>query len=85
MKIRFQGDWDFDQDVVSGVLRREPTVDFKTGASTELPGIPDDEVLARAAREGRVLVTHDRKAMPRTLLAFHLTLSERWSVIVRQM
>jgi hypothetical protein len=30
----------------------------------ELPGRPDPEVLAIAARLGRVLVSHDRRTMP---------------------
>jgi hypothetical protein len=30
MKIRFQADADLNQAIVSGILRREPTVDFQT-------------------------------------------------------
>ena len=59
MKIRFQADWDLNQDILTGVIRREPSVDFKTAAEADLSGVKDPDVLARAAGEGRLLVTHD--------------------------
>jgi len=65
MRIKFLADADLNQDVVKGVLRREPTVDFRTAASAGLRGLSDLDVLAFAASEGRVLVSHDRKTMPR--------------------
>lgn len=64
MRIRFQADADLNEDIVTGVIRREPGVDFRTAADAELKGVLDDRVLAVAAREGRVLITHDRKTMP---------------------
>jgi len=30
MKIRFQADADLNEDIVSGVLRLEPSIDFQT-------------------------------------------------------
>jgi hypothetical protein len=36
-------------------------------------GLRDPEVLALAAHEGRVLVTHDQKTMPRHFAAFMTT------------
>ena len=30
MKIRFQADADFNQAIVTGVLRRQPSIDFKS-------------------------------------------------------
>ena len=30
MKIRFQADADLNQAIVTGILRRKPTIDFKT-------------------------------------------------------
>ena len=70
MKIRFLADADLSHDVVKGVLRREPRIDFRTGAGGELRGLSDPEVLALAASEGRILVSHDRKTMPRAFAAF---------------
>jgi hypothetical protein len=31
MKLRFQADYDFNQDIVAGIIRREPGADFQTG------------------------------------------------------
>ena len=64
MKVRFQADADLNEDLVKGVLRREPGVSFKTATAAGLRSLSDLEVLAVAAREDRVLVSHDRKTMP---------------------
>ena len=63
MKIRFQADEDLNEDIVSGVLRRVPEIDFQTSSEANLESLGDLEVLASAAREHRVLVTHDRRTM----------------------
>jgi Domain of unknown function (DUF5615) len=65
MRIRFQADADLNHIIVAAVLRRLPEADFRSAASAELAGLSDLEVLAIAAREGRVLVTHDKQTMPR--------------------
>ena len=65
MKIRFQADADLNQIILLAALRREPTVDFQTAHEADLAGLADAEVLALASREGRVLITHDGKTMPR--------------------
>jgi hypothetical protein len=64
MPIRFQADADLNQIIVSAVLRRVPAIDFRTATAAGLAGLADPEVLARAAREGRILVTHDQTTMP---------------------
>jgi len=64
VKIRFQADEDFNEDIVSGVLRRIPEIDFQTSSEANLESLGDLEVLGAAAREHRVLVTHDRRTMP---------------------
>jgi predicted nuclease of predicted toxin-antitoxin system len=64
IRIRFQADADLRQAIVAGVLRRKPDLDFQSANQAKLEGILDPEVLAIAAREKRVLVTHDRKTMP---------------------
>jgi hypothetical protein len=63
-EIRLQADADFKQAIVIGVLRRQPKLDFRSANEAELEGVKDSDVLAIAARDGRVLVTHDRKTMP---------------------
>jgi Domain of unknown function (DUF5615) len=62
--IRFQADADLRQAIVTGAIRRQPALDFRSPNEAGLEGIKDPDVLAIAARDGRVLVTHDRKTMP---------------------
>jgi hypothetical protein len=64
MKVRFQADADLNQIILLATIRQEPAIDFQTAITAGLPGVADPEVLARAAKDGRVLVTHDRKTMP---------------------
>ena len=64
MKPKFQADADLNQEIVAAVLRREPSINFQTAIAANLPGLPDSAVLALAALECRILVTHDRKTMP---------------------
>jgi hypothetical protein len=64
MKPRFQADADFNQKIVAGLRRREPAIEFQSADEGGVIGRPDPEVLAQAASEGRVLVSHDRQTMP---------------------
>ena len=54
MNVRFQADADFNQIIISVVLRRFPEVDFRTATQAGLAGLKDPEVLALSARDGRV-------------------------------
>jgi hypothetical protein len=63
--IRFLADASLHDAIVSGCLRREPTIDFLSANDANLEGVPDPEVLALAAAEVRILVTSDLKTMPR--------------------
>lgn len=72
MKIRFQADADLNEDVVLGLCRLEPKVDFQTAGEAGLRGLPDPEVLSRATQDNRILVTHDRRTMPTHFGAFIL-------------
>ena len=65
MPIRFQADADFNQIIVTAIVRRQPEIDFRTAIVGGLAGLKDAEVLALAERDGRVLVTHDHSTMPR--------------------
>lgn len=64
MKILFQADADLDEDIIWGVKRREPMIDFQTADEAQIRGLPDLEVLRVAAGEQRMLISHDRKTMP---------------------
>lgn len=63
--IRFLADASLREAIVSGCLRREPAIDFLSANDANLGGVPDPEVLALAAAEGRILVSSDLKTMPR--------------------
>ena len=47
MKVRFLADADLNKAIVSGVLRREPSIDFLAAHAAGLRGMKDAEVLAR--------------------------------------
>lgn len=64
MSIRFLADANLDFAIVKGVRRRERLIDFSSANEAKLEGVLDDEVLEIAAREGRVLVSHDKRTMP---------------------
>jgi hypothetical protein len=64
VRIRFQADADFNEDILAGALRRLPEIDFQTATEAKLARLSDFEVLAKAAAEGRILITHDRKTVP---------------------
>jgi hypothetical protein len=68
MIVRFQADTNLNQIILLAARRREPAIDFQTAMEADLSGVNDPEVLARAAHEGCILVTHDRKTIPRHFL-----------------
>jgi hypothetical protein len=65
LTLRFQADNDLKFAIVKAVRRREPSVEFVSAQQSQLDGIDDPEVLERAAADGRVLVSHDRRTMLR--------------------
>lgn len=70
MKPKFQADADLNQDIVTGVLRLAPEIDFQTATDAGFEGLTDENVLEIARSENRILVTHDRKTMPKHFAAF---------------
>lgn len=64
MKIKFLADANFSRLIVRGVIRAEPAVDFLASPEAALEGVSDSQILAIAAHEQRILVTHDLKSMP---------------------
>jgi len=70
VKVRFLADVDLNKAIVSGVLRREPSVDFQTAQAAGLRGMTDAEVLVLAAEGQRVLASHDVGTMPVHFRAF---------------
>lgn len=84
MRIRFQADADLNEDIVTGLLRREPGIDFQTAAAAGLRGFDDQQVLELAATQGRVVVSHDRKTMPRHFAEFIQRRSSPGLIILSQ-
>jgi hypothetical protein len=70
MKPKFQADADLNEDIVTGVLRRIPEIDFQTATEAGLEGVKDENVLKIASLENRILLTHDRKTMPKHFAEF---------------
>lgn len=70
MKIRFQADENLNEDIVTGVLRRAPEIDFEFAGHAGLSKLHDLDVLTIAARDERILVTHDRRSMPEHFAKF---------------
>jgi hypothetical protein len=70
MKLRFQANNDLDQRIVTATRRFGPLIDFQTASTLGLHGRSDREVLALAAAQGRVLVSHDKQTLPDEFNAF---------------
>ena len=62
--IRYLADADFNHAIVKGCRRQEPTLNFLSANEAGLEGVADLEVLALAAEQNRILVTHDHHTMP---------------------
>jgi hypothetical protein len=70
VKIKFLADEDLRRAIVVGVRRQEPSVSFLHAFDVGAAGKDDRAVLRIAANEGRVLVSHDFRTMPRHFRQF---------------
>ena len=84
MKVRFQADADLNQTIVLALVRRESGMDFQTATAANLAGLDDAAVLALAAHEGRILITHDQSTMPQHFARFITTQTSPGLLIVPQ-
>jgi hypothetical protein len=82
--VRFQADADLNQIIVAALLRRDPAVDFRAAAVSSLTGLNDAQVLALAAADKRILVTHDAKTMPGHFAEFILSNESSGVIVVPQ-
>ena len=57
--LRLAADENLNNSIVRGLLRRQPELDIVRIQDVGLSGADDPTVLEWAAREGRVLLTHD--------------------------
>jgi len=84
VRPRFQADADSNQKIVLGLRRREPAIDFEDAHAAGVISLPDPDVLNKAARLGRILVSHDRKTMPAHFARFLNSHSSPGLIIVAQ-
>jgi predicted nuclease of predicted toxin-antitoxin system len=57
--LRLAADENFNNDIVRGIIRRNPTIDIVRIQDAGLSGTDDPTVLEWAAQTQRVLLTHD--------------------------
>ena len=62
--LRLLIDQDLDHVILRGLLLRVPNLDVITAHQVGLSNASDPELLAWAAEQERVIVTHDRRTMP---------------------
>ena len=63
--MKFATDENFDNRILRGLLRRQPDIDVVRIQDSAVASAPDPVVLAWAAQEQRILLTHDEKTIPR--------------------
>jgi hypothetical protein len=61
--LRLAADENFNNAIIRGLLRRKPDLDIIRVQDVGLSGADDSVVLEWAAKEGRVLLTHDVTTM----------------------
>jgi hypothetical protein len=63
--LRLLADENFNGSIIRGLVRRKPEIELVRVQDVGLSGADDHAVLAWAAREGRVLLTHDQATVPK--------------------
>lgn len=63
--IRFAADENFNNNIVRGLRRRRPDLDVARVQDAGFRTASDPDVLEWAAGEGRILLTHDTRTIPR--------------------
>ena len=62
--LKYAVDEDFNHDIVRGLERRDPSLDILTIQDAGILAAHDRDVLAWAAQEHRIMLTHDVRTMP---------------------
>jgi predicted nuclease of predicted toxin-antitoxin system len=62
--LRLLSDENFNGDIVRGLLLRRPDLDLVRVQDVGLAETDDPDILAWAAENSRILLTHDRATMP---------------------
>src|SRR6266576_1666637 len=74
----------FERRSVRGAGRREPRMSFRSAQAARLDGMADPAVLALAADEGRILVSHDFQTMPKYFRQFTQDRRSPGVLLIRQ-
>jgi len=61
--LRLLADENFNEDIVRGLLLRQPDTDIVSVHDVDLAGAEDPDVLAWAAENNRIVLTYDRATM----------------------
>jgi hypothetical protein len=70
LSLRFRADSDLKRIIVDATLRREARIDFQTAQAARLDDLDDEAVLHLATSQSRILVSHDKRTMPKALASF---------------
>lgn len=62
--MRFLINENFNQRILRGLKQRLPAIDYLIVQKTELRQTEDTVILAWAAEQGRILITHDKDTIP---------------------
>ena len=62
--LKYAVDEDFNHEIVRGLMLKDPSLDILTVQDVDLLEVHDREILAWAAQEGRILLTHDVRTIP---------------------
>lgn len=62
--LRLLADENFSSDILRGLFLQRPDLDVARVQDVGLRGAVDPDILAWAARQGRIILTHDRATMP---------------------
>ena len=62
--FRYLADQNFNGKIVRGALLQNANLEIVRIQETEIDGAKDPEVLSWAAKENRIVLTHDRATMP---------------------
>ena len=62
--LRLLADENFNGDIVRALLLRQPDLDIVRVPDVGLTGVDDPDILAWAAANDRIVLTHDRATLP---------------------
>jgi uncharacterized protein DUF5615 len=84
MRVRFQADADLDGRILRGLRRTALEIDIRTAAEAGLEGLRDPDVLRICAESGRILVSQDRRTMPKHFASFTAVASSPGVILLRE-